>query len=235
MSEYRPPSFGMIPPVVKNILIINVLCYLATITPIGVFILNFGAAHYFDAKGFGIWQFITYGFLHSTRDIFHIVFNMLAVFMFGSQLENFLGSKKFFSYYMITIIGAMVLQEVINAYQVHQLCGSFIPYSQNIVFTDGYALEKVRSIYSTQTVGASGAVFGLLLAFGMLFPESWIFVYFFPIKAKYLVFIYGAIELYMAVQNNPNDNVAHYAHLGGMLFGFILLKVWKIRKPGSYY
>ncbi|MNY62523.1 Rhomboid family protein [compost metagenome] len=97
-------------------------------------------------------------------------------------------------------------------------------------------MAKIQDIYSTPTIGASGAVFGLLLAFGLLFPESLLYVYFFfPIKAKYFVIIYGAIELWMGIANRPGDNVAHYAHLGGMLFGFILLKVWKIRKPGSYY
>ncbi|AFD09352.1 rhomboid family intramembrane serine protease [Solitalea canadensis] len=236
MTEYRPSPFAMLPPVVKNILIINVLFFIAMrVNPIlHDFIIRYGAAFYFDSPLFRIWQLITYAFLQ--YDFGHIFFNMFAVFMFGSVIENYLGSKRFFSYYMITAIGAMILQLSLSAYQVYQLTGTFIPYSQETDITNPVVMAKIQDIYSTPTIGASGAVFGLLLAFGLLFPESLLYVYFFfPIKAKYFVIIYGAIELWMGIANRPGDNVAHYAHLGGMLFGFILLKVWKIRKPGSYY
>ncbi|MCO4293159.1 rhomboid family intramembrane serine protease [Solitalea sp. MAHUQ-68] len=228
MSEYRPPSaFGMIPPVVKNILIINVICFLAQLNPMmNGWLTHNGAAFYFDSPNFRIWQLFTYAFLHGSST--HLFFNMFAVFVFGPPIENYLGSKRFLTYYMLTAIGAILLQSIITGYQVYSVAGTFFPIHQGIV--------SAQELPYPPVIGASGAVFGILIAFGMLFPNMLLYLYFlFPIKAKYLVIAYGAFELFYAVQNNPNDNVAHYAHLGGMLFGFILLKVWKIRKPGSYY
>ncbi|UKJ08301.1 rhomboid family intramembrane serine protease [Solitalea lacus] len=228
MSNYRPPSaFSMLPPVVKNILIINVICFLAQLNPvINAWLTEHCAAFYVDSPNFRIWQVFTYAFLHGGYA--HLFFNMFAVFVFGPVIENYLGSKRFLTYYMLTVIGAIAMHFLITGIQIYNLSGSFFPIHQDIISANEFRYPPV--------LGASGAVFGLLIAFGLLFPNMMLYIYFFfPIKAKYFVIIYGAIELYMAIQNNPNDNVAHYAHLGGMLFGFILLKVWKIRKPGSYY
>jgi membrane associated rhomboid family serine protease len=236
MSQYRPPSaFAMLPPVVKNILIVNVLIFLAQLTPaLEEFLIMKGAAFYFDSPNFRIWQLITYAFLHG--NFMHIFFNMFAVFMFGKIIEEYMGSKRFFSYYIITAMGAIVLQTGINAYEVHQLTGSFIPYSQNLSITDPVILDKVKTIYSTPTLGASGAVFGILLAFGYLFPDIKLMIIPIPVpvSAKYVVIVYALIELTLGVTNSMT-NVAHFAHIGGMIFGFILIKFWNIKRPSSFY
>ncbi|SMO62161.1 rhomboid family intramembrane serine protease [Solitalea koreensis] len=236
MDQFRPPSmFANLPPVVKNILIVNVLVFFAMINPAidNLFVLH-GAAYYFDSPNFRIWQLITYAFLHG--GFMHIFFNMFAVFMFGKIIEEYIGSKRFFSFYMITAIGAILFQMCINAYEVYKLTGSVIPYSQNMNFSDPVLLEKVKMIYSTPTLGASGAVFGILLAFGYLFPDVKLMIIPIPIpiKAKYLVAIYALVELGFGVTNSLS-NVAHFAHIGGMIFGFILLKAWNIKRPSSFY
>ncbi len=156
--------------------------------------------HTLQSSAFMPYQVITYMFLHG--DLSHLFFNMFALWMFGRTLEYELGSKRFLTYYMVCGVGAAILQLVI---------GMFFPYSL--------------------TVGASGAVFGLLLAFGVMHPNSVIMLLIppIPIKAKWFVVLYGALELYLGMRNNPMDNVAHFAHLGGMLWGFMLLTYWRFK------
>jgi len=176
----------------------------------------------------------------------HILFNMFALWMFGNTLENVWGGKRFLNYYLITGIGAGVVQVLVAYIRITALQTGISPEELQMVYTEGYdvlqkgmnyqneAMASLNLIINTPTVGASGAVFGILLAFGMMFPNSVIYLYFaIPIKAKYFVILYGAIELYSGIANSAGDNVAHFAHLGGMVFGFFLIQYWK--KKGTLY
>jgi membrane associated rhomboid family serine protease len=183
-------------------------------------------------------QLVSYVFMHGSFE--HIAFNMFALWMFGNSLENVWGGKRFLVYYMLTGLGAGLIHLGVLEWQyfsaIQQLPAEMIEMvrsegmealqlGQNYIDEDLAALNRVLNV---PTVGASGAVFGLLLAFGMMFPNVEIYLYFlFPIKAKYFVIGYGLLELFSGVSNRPGDNVAHFAHLGGMLVGFILLKYWQ--------
>ena len=247
MQEYRPQGFTMLPPVVKNLLIINALFFMAMIALDSSFNYNlvplFGL-HYPLSHDFGVWQFVTYMFMHGGFS--HILFNMFALWMFGNTLENVWGGKRFLNYYLITGIGAGVVQVLVAYIRIAALQTGLSPEEIQIIYTEGYdvlqkgmnyqneAMASVNLIINTPTVGASGAVFGILLAFGMMFPNSVIYIYFaIPIKAKYFVMLYGAVELYSGIANSAGDNVAHFAHLGGMIFGFFLIQYWK--KKGTLY
>jgi len=230
------------PPVVKNLLILNGLGFLLALS-LGSdqwgFILNRTlGVYYIGSPRFEPYQIISYMFMHG--NFMHIFFNMFALWMFGTSIERALGSKKFLIYYLVTGIGALVLHELVLHYEyvkyTSQMTADQIAVvkleGQRILesgknFTD-YASGQLNYLLNVPTVGASGAVFGILLAFGLLFPnvELMMILIPIPIKAKYFVIMYGAIELFSAVANRPGDNVAHYAHLGGMLFGFILLRIW---------
>jgi len=223
MQEFQPVRFQILPPVVKNLLIINGIFFVATLVLGNTFGINLSrifGLHYFASDLFKPWQIITYMFMHSTTDFGHIFFNMFALWMFGSAIENVWGGKRFLLYYLITGIGAAVLHYLIVTYQIH--------YVWNL--TD---FQYYFAINQFNIVGASGAVFGILLAFGMMFPNSMIYIYFlFPMKAKWFVIIYGALELIYGVAGS-NDGIAHFAHLGGMLFGLILILLWK--KKGNIH
>ena len=247
MQQYRPQGFTMLPPVVKNLLIINGLFFVAMIVLDSSFNFDLVAIlglHYPLAHDFGVWQFITYMFMHG--GFRHILFNMFALWMFGNTLENVWGGKRFLNYYLITGIGAGLVQVLVAYIRIASLQTGLSPEEIQTIYTEGYevlqkgmnyqneAMASINLIVNTSTVGASGAVFGLLLAFGMMFPNSLIYIYFaIPVKAKYFVMLYGAFELYLGFSNNPADNVAHFAHLGGMIFGFILIQFWK--KKGMLY
>ena len=177
----------------------------------------------------------------------HLLFNMFALWMFGKVLENFWGAKRFLTYYMFTGLGAAALHLGVSQYEILNLKSQINTADLNYLLENGksilennqnYSNEfmgKLNLLVNTPTVGASGAVFGILLAFGMLFPNTLLYIYFaIPIKAKYFVMIYGLLELYAGLSNNPADNVAHFAHLGGMLFGFILIKYWKNNTINPY-
>jgi len=246
-------NFRNIPPVVKNLLIINGLFYLATILlkGQGLDLTELLGLHYFQSDGFKPHQLVTYMFMHSSVDFTHILFNMFAVWMFGRVLEGVWGSKRFLIFYMVTGVGAGLIQLLVAYIRLIPIYNALSPEEINFVLTQGYDLAQNggSSIFlnnpivhdaiwliNTTTVGASGAVFGILLAFGMLFPNTELMLLFppIPIKAKWFVLGYGALELYSGFANNPNDNVAHFAHLGGMLFGFILIKMWQ-KDRGRFY
>lgn len=268
-QQYSPAGFTLLPPVVKNLLIINGLCYLATIsfeTAFHIDLVNLMGMHYFQSELFRPYQLVTYMFFHA--DIMHIVYNMFALWMFGYLLENVWGPKRFLTYYVLTGIGAGLIQMGASWWDISAIQSAASLYSQapsldgfigfvNKHYPQYYELEgTVRSFilewsmqpknqafalqsveYADQlirlqmdvpTIGASGAVYGILLAFGMMFPNMLIFIYFlFPIKAKWLVLLYGAIELFSGISRNPSDNVAHFAHLGGMIIGFFLIIYWR--------
>lgn len=225
------------PTIVKNLLIINGLFFLASIAVPGL--TRMLGAFYYDSPLFEPWQVITHMFMHA--NFMHIFFNMFALWLFGTAIERIWGPQKFLKYYLITGLGAFVLHYAIVAFQAQSLIAELGPQAVEMVKTEGRELwangknytnpelAQLNILYNVPVVGASGAVFGLLLAFGMMFPNTRLIMLFFPvpIKAKYFVIGYGAIELFSGIANRPGDNVAHFAHLGGMLFGFILIKYWK--------
>lgn len=229
-------NFQSLPVVTKNILIINILLFASTwfleVTK-GIDLTNILGLHYPLAKDFRPYQFITYMFMHG--NLMHIFFNMYAVFMFGGILENVLGPKRFLNYYLITGLGAALIQLLVYHIQLGPIIDNYntaIFNAKDHVIQGLLKERKDDFLNSLVVVGASGSLFGLLLAFGMLFPNSELMLLFIPIpiKAKYFVAGYGAIELLSGLNNNPADNVAHFAHLGGMLFGFILLLIWRIKR-----
>lgn len=228
MSSFRPSGFSVLPTVVKNLLIINVLFFLATIaaeTALHIDLSDYLGLHYIGASDFKPYQFVTYMFMHGSFG--HLFFNMFALWMFGNTLENIWGSNRFLIFYFVCGIGAGLTQELV---QHIQYLTEFQNYDNvNLL---GRIIPMSEYLNMLTTVGASGAVYGLLLAFGMMFPNSTIYIYFaIPVKAKWFVLIYGIIELFAGL--NSTDNVAHFAHLGGMIFGLLLILYWK--KKGNLY
>jgi membrane associated rhomboid family serine protease len=244
MEQYSPTGFKILPPVVKNLLIINVLFYLATILSYRINMTDIFAMHYFGSKLFRPYQILTYMFMHA--NFMHIFFNMFALWMFGSILERVWGPRRFLLYYFVCGIGAILVQMLVSYYQIRHIEAQLTPEQINYVMSQGYQIltegknfndtlmGDLNLLYNVPILGASGAVFGLLLAFGVLFPNALLYVYFaIPIKAKWFVLIYGGIELYSGFANYQGDNVAHFAHLGGMLFGLVFLlyfNKWKFKR-----
>lgn len=234
MTEFRPGGFQVLPVVVKNLLIINGLVFLAQVTfeqtRLGS-LENLFALHDIHSVYFRPHQLVTHLFMHGSFG--HIFFNMFALWMFGSVLENYWGPKRFLIFYILCGLGAGILHLGVLYYEN-------IPVMQ--LFHSLSAAEQEQLLYSptfkvnTATVGASGAVFGCLAAFGYLFPNSLIYLYFFiPIKAKWFVLMYAAMEFFLGVQNSAGDNVAHWAHLGGALVGFLLVLYWNKRNRRTFY
>lgn len=262
-----------IPPVVKNLLIINVLLFVikSILVQQGFDLTKYLGLFYFQSELFRPHQFATHMFMHA--DLTHLFFNMFALWMFGKVLESVWGSKRFLVYFTITGLGAAFLHTFVNWLTISRVLNAaqlvlenptpdgfdlFVTnhfneyYSQLYEFISGWSDNPEYQVYINQagefvsqllnhrmdipTVGASGAVFGVLLAFGMLFPNTRLMLLFppIPIKAKYFVIGYGVIELFAAVLNQPGDNIAHFAHLGGMIFGFLLIQYWN-KKGSSFY
>lgn len=229
---YRQSPFANLTPVVKNLLIINVICFIPYILMgehryDNVVVSNFGL-YYFNSPNFKVWQLLTYMFLHGGFG--HILFNMIALFSFGPILEYAIGPKKFFNLYFISGIGAALIQMLAQAVEVHMLTGSFT-ISDATVFANQLEYDKIAAIYSGPTIGASGAIFGVVVAFAMLYPDLELMILFLPVpvKAKYLIPGYIVIELISGFGQFSGDNVAHFAHLGGALVGFLLIKIWRYR------
>ncbi len=236
MSNYQNNNFiNSIPVVTKNILIINFIIWLACIVfnRMQIDLSAILGLHYPLSEGFYLFQFITYMFTHVSFS--HLFFNMFALFMFGGILENTWGPKRFLTYYMLTGIGAALIQTLVTYLRLisitHNLPTDALLTVQN--------LGSLNLLFNSVTIGASGAVFGILLAFGMLYPNTPLYIMFIPIpvKAKYFVIGYGLIELYLGFANHSGDNVAHFAHLGGMIFGLLLILYWrkKNRRNGRFY
>lgn len=222
MQQYRPQGFNILPPVIKNLIIINGLAFLLLMVWQGANLNWILGMFPFQSENFQPYQIVTHMFMHG--GLGHIFFNMFALWMFGSPLENIWGPKLFLVFYLVTGLGAALCLQIWNTVEIHQLQQT-IAEGGSLAYN---ATQMLQAKLNIPTVGASGAVFGVLLAFGMLFPNTLIYIYFlFPVKAKYFVIFYGAVELYMGIANNPGDNIAHFAHLGGMLFGFILIKIWQ--------
>ena len=217
--RYRRNSIlATLPPATLNLIIINGLVWLAELVfhRFGYSLIDLLGMHYFEAPNFSFWQLITYAFLHDDSSISHLFFNMFALFMFGGQIERLWGSRRFLIFYGVCALTAAITQQIVWYFGLHEMA----------LLSGGYATEQYV------TVGASGAIFGLLLAFGMLFPNAAIFIFFIPIpiKAKYFVVFYGLIELLLGIKGMASG-VAHFAHVGGMIGGLILVLLW--RKKGK--
>lgn len=276
MNQYQPQSFSFLPVVVKNLLIINALVYLASL----VVYYNFGinandhiGLFFFESSNFHPYQIVTHFFAHAFVDsdgsvqFSHLFFNMFSLWMFGTAIENLWGPKRFITYYIITAFGAAFLHTLVYTFEVYQLKSAASAYINNAsldtfetfvyktvprpfrasfqsildawnaspksaAFLDqsiDYVQQLVQfKIDESNVVGASGAIYGILLAFGMMFPNALLYFFFFiPIKAKYAVIIFAAIALFSGLSDTPGDNVAHFAHLGGMLFGYLLIRYWQ--------
>ncbi len=237
-------SFAAMPPVTKHLIIVNAIVWLAAfISPDirGVFE-RYGALYYFTSSQFNPVQLLTYMFLHF--DFWHLFFNMFALFMFGMTLERVLGQSRFLFYYVACGLGAALIQEGVFAIMVNHYA-SVLPDSMVTAAEHGQyymgepASFKLAALINTPVIGASGAVYGILLAFAMIFPNLPLYIMFIPVpvKAKWVVIGYAVIELLQAVSNNPGDNVAHVAHLGGMLVGLVMILYWKKKGTihGNFY
>lgn len=257
---------NFLPPVVKNLIIINAIFFIAKFALRDMDLDNLLGLHYPTSQYFKPFQFFTYMFMHA--NLMHIFFNMYGLWMFGPILEKSLGSQRFLFYYVFTGIGAAVLhlfisyftiapfEQAMAAYVNHptiegfqQIVTNFVPANAStnlqgfisdwtndinnsapyIKESTSFLSELLSSMTDVPMVGASGAIFGVLLAFAVLYPMVDLYLFFIPvpIKAKWAVLGYGLIELYMGIANSGGDNVAHFAHLGGMLFGYLLIIYWK--------
>ncbi len=276
MTQFRPGNFQILPVIIKNLLIINAIVFLAQITFDGIFpgggldvkvgyMADTFALHHFYSHLFKPWQLITHMFMHGS--LMHIFSNMFALWMFGSVLENMWGPRRFLIFYLVCGLGAALLHLGFLWYENIQLLASFTDFKENPTL-DGFirfynqfraeggyggntayriarawqaepnnlqlmeqavasATDHVNFRLSQPTLGASGAVFGCLAAFGFLFPNTYIYLYFFiPIKAKWFVLLYMVFELSMAIRNSAGDNIARWAHLGGAIVGLILVYMW---------
>jgi membrane associated rhomboid family serine protease len=235
MSDVRMNSFQSIPPVIKNLVILNALVFFAQSIfqsrwPNGIE--NLFALHDVRSELFKPHQLVTHMFLHGS--ITHLLFNMLALWMFGSILENLWGPKRFLIFYILSGLGAAFLHLGVLYIELADTFRQLHAMGPDMVNTREYYEIWVQANQST--IGASGAVFGCLAAFGYLFPNSMIYVYFFlPVKAKWFVIIYAGMELFLGVNNSAGDNVAHWAHLGGALVGFLLVLYWNKTKRRNFY
>jgi len=243
MNSYQKSGLlNSIPPVTRNILIINVIVWLATLafSRTNIDLVRMFGLHYFLSSDFKIYQLVTYMFLHDPSFWGHIFFNMFAVYMFGQVIENTWGAKRFFIFYFVTGIGAGLMQMLVCYFRIQALLPDLPADAlitvhnqgadlllQNLNFTG--KLGELNLLYNGTTIGASGAVFGILIAVGIMFPNVPLMLIFLPIpiKAKYFVVLYGLVELFMGFGNFGWDNVAHFAHLGGMLFGLIMVLYWR--------
>ncbi len=244
--NYRP-DFSSIPPVVKNLIIVNALVLLATFgfKQMGIDLYTYLGLYFPLSEKFRLHQIFTHMFMHG--GLTHLFFNMFALYMFGRVLESVWGPKRFLIFYLVTGIGAAVLHSLANFIEYKHVISQISPDQVAYVKEAGYGLwaegknfsdpllGKLNMLLNTPTVGASGAVFGILLGFGMLFPNTELMLLFFPvpIKAKYFVMGYGAIELFFGV-TGIQGSVAHFAHLGGMLFGYFMIKYWNKNSKRFY-
>jgi membrane associated rhomboid family serine protease len=268
MSEFRPGRFEILPTVIKNLLIINALVFLAqnVLNPIiGDKMEDFLALHYWGSELFKPHQLITHLFMHGSMP--HIFMNMLTLWMFGATLENIWGPKRFLIFYMACGLGAALCHMGVLTYENMRLSNDVHAFLDTPTASNFYILQQkydltfrnykldhypstpeemqatrvflngaVAEYRDTATLGASGAVYGILFAFGYLFPNAAIYLYFlFPIKAKYLVGFLIISELVSGFQNSAGDNVAHFAHLGGVLFSYLLLKSWNRNNRSNFY
>ena len=236
-----------LPPVTKNLIIINFIVWLAMMViprSLGVDVMKLGALHYIEAPDFNILQLFTYMFMHSTGSFAHILFNMFSLFMFGITLERLFGAKRFLFFYITCGFGAALIQEGVWALTLPDMIIDGLAQANHTsyeaisqwVAAQPHILVDNYDFFTT--IGASGAIYGVLLAFGMLFPDRPLYLMFIPvpIKAKWMIVGFVVLELLIGL-SSANDGVAHFAHLGGMFVGFLIILYWKKRGMinGRYY
>jgi membrane associated rhomboid family serine protease len=231
MVDFRTRGFQSIPPVIKNLVIVNVLFWLAELTFREQFI-NILALHHFQHPDFGIWQLVTYMFLHSLAP-FHILMNMLVLWMFGTPLEEIWGSKRFLIFYFICGVGAALVQLGVLAVSMNMLIDKL----NSGVITMEQFRDRGADVFNTTVVGASGAINGIMAAFAYLFPNApmYIFMIPFPVKAKYVVIGYFLLDLFGGINPRYGDNVAHFAHIGGAIVGLILVITMNKNNRRTFY
>lgn len=232
MQYYYPPQPSGLdrfaPRITRMLIFINiVILMLQHILParLGINLTDILGLHYFEADRFAPYQFISYMFLHSTQSVWHLLNNMFMLWMLGSVLERYMGEQRYILYYLTSGVLASLVQQAVWYYNFHDLTA----YADQLVNIGGGIVDYGRVILNMPiTVGASGAVFALLLAYGVFFPNTMMFLLFFPIpiKAKYFVVLLGLYELYSGVYATGSD-IAHFAHLGGMLGGLLLILLWR--------
>jgi membrane associated rhomboid family serine protease len=229
-SEIRPGRFQVLPVVIKNLIIINALVWLAQIT-VGRDLLSIEdlfALHHFSSVHYHFWQFITYMFLHSSDSLFHILFNMFALWMFGSTLENLWGPAKFLSFYLVCGLGAGLTQAIALTYDISQY---------NAMFEAGQlGAAELFALINVSTLGASGAVMGIFAAFAYTFPNSQMIILPipFPIKAKWALLGLGILDVLGGI-SSESTGIAHFAHLGGAAVGIIIVMIWNKRNRSDFY
>jgi membrane associated rhomboid family serine protease len=240
MNGYGRGFLGMT-PVVKNIIMINILMFIVYWAGTKFFNIELNSIlglYFPKSDNFKPIQILSHMFMHAS--FWHIFLNMYALFIFGQALENVWGPKRFLLYYLVCGLGAALVHESVIAFEYSKVINTISPDNLQIVINDGTSyfnkgqvftdpsMQNLQLILNRPTVGASGAVFGILLAFGVLFPNTQLMIIFppIPIKAKYFVLIYGVIELFLAF-SQPGSTIAHAAHLGGMLFGYLLIRYWR--------
>ena len=250
--QTRGPFFGMMPPVTKNLIIINLIVWLAMFVlpgKIGVGLESYGGLHFWKASDYNFAQYLTYMFMHSTGGFAHIFFNMFSLWMFGITLERTLGSARFLFYYISCGVGAAIVQELVWQLTWEDTFVRLFANANHLDFPDArIMLEQMSHTHDGQryisenlnmfvTIGASGAIYGVLLAFGILYPNAPLYLFFIPvpIKAKWMVLGMGLIEVLIGLSEaaGKSDGVAHFAHLGGMIFGFFIILYWK--KKGTFH
>jgi membrane associated rhomboid family serine protease len=231
MADIRPRGFQSIPPVIKNLIIVNVLFWLAELT-FGDRFVNLLALHHFQNPEFGVWQVVTYMFLHSFAP-FHILMNMFVLWMFGTTLEDVWGSKRFLIFYLICGVGAALVQLGVMAISMNMLLDK--------LNSGAISMEEFRMrgsvVYNTTVVGASGAINGVMAGFAYTFPNTplYLFMLPFPIKAKYVVIGYFLLDLFSGINPSIGDNVAHFAHVGGAIIGLILVITMNRSNRRTFY
>jgi membrane associated rhomboid family serine protease len=245
-----------IPQVTKNLLLLNVMLYIVSLflASNGLDLGQYLGAHYFNSALFQPYQIITHMFMHSLTDFFHILFNMLLLVMFGAHLERLWGPKRFFIFYFASGLGAFLLYNSIGVWELMELKKSLISmgydldvlnhkitnnYLEDIEIKMPYHREVLQQYYNytvSNMVGASGALFGVLAGFGVLFPNTQLMLLFppIPIKAKYLIGAYLFFEIYSSI-SGPQDNIAHLAHVGGALVGIALVLFWRKTDRQNFY
>lgn len=239
--------FNQLPQVTKNIILLNIMFFVVTFVLQfqGIDLVKSLGGHYVNTPLFKPYQIVTHFFMHG--GFFHILLNMYLFAILGAYLEHIWGPKRFFIFYFVSALGAFALYNIFGIYELNQLKASIIGHGGNMaeinqnvlngfIIKDGGELEKYTLMCNTTMVGASGAIFGVMTAFAILFPNTEFRLYFaIPVKAKYFVAAYFLIEVYLSLQNNANDNTAHLAHVGGAIVGALIVLFWRKADRSNFW
>ena len=232
MADIRMRGFQAIPPVIKNLVIINVLVWLAELT-FGAPFVNALSLHYYKSPDFGLWQLVTQMFLHDPSSLGHILMNMFVLWMFGSTLEEVWGSQRFLIFYLLCGLGSAIIQTGAYAVEMNILMDKFTAGTM----TEAEFMARGGRIYNVIALGASGAINGVMVAFAYLFPNSPLFLFPLPvpIKVKYVVIGYFLLDLFGGINPRFGDNVGHFAHVGGAIVGLILVMTMNKTNRRTFY